>query len=100
MHTKKINTFCYEIEQIIISSRTAGSTLQKRLLLYKTQKKTNVYVLLISLIMLNFVIQCLYDIQITTNKFFVKQACIRACVVSLYFKIFTNRNRKNCLKNK
>jgi hypothetical protein len=39
MHTKKINTFCYEIEQIIISSRTAGSTLQKRFLLYKTQKK-------------------------------------------------------------
>jgi hypothetical protein len=40
---------------------------------------------LILLIILNFVIQCLYDIQITT-KSFVKQECIRACVVSSYLK--------------
>jgi hypothetical protein len=32
---KKINTFCHEI---LISSRTAGSGLQKRSLLHKTKK--------------------------------------------------------------
>jgi hypothetical protein len=47
--------------EIIISSRRAGSTLQKQSLLYKTQKKIKAnqkikYVFLISLMMLDFVI--------------------------------------------
>jgi hypothetical protein len=36
---KKFTHFAMKSSEIIISSRTAGSTLQKRLLLYKMQKK-------------------------------------------------------------
>jgi hypothetical protein len=35
---KKLTHFAKKSSEIIISSRTAGSTLQNRLLLYKTQK--------------------------------------------------------------
>jgi hypothetical protein len=60
LHSQKINT---------------GFTLQKK----------NFFVFLILLMMLNFVMQGLYDIQITTNKFSIARMN-RACVVFLYLK--------------
>jgi hypothetical protein len=62
---KKLKHFATKSSEIIISSRRAGSTLQKRSLLYKKF----LCFFLISLMMLDFVIQGLYDIQIKTNKF-------------------------------
>jgi hypothetical protein len=58
---KKLTHFATKSSEIIISSRRAGSTLQKQSLLYKTQKKIKAnqkikYVFLISLMMLDFVI--------------------------------------------
>jgi hypothetical protein len=50
---KKLTHFAMKSSDITISYRTAGSTFD----------------FLNSLIMLNFVIQGLYDVQITTNKF-------------------------------
>jgi hypothetical protein len=76
---KKLTHFATKSSEIIISSWKAGSTLQKRSLLYETQKK---YIFLISLMMLNVVIQGLYDIQITPNKF---------CIARMYWK--------HCFKN-
>jgi hypothetical protein len=38
IHLKKITHFAMKSSEIIISSRTADSTLQKQSLLYKTQK--------------------------------------------------------------
>jgi hypothetical protein len=75
LHLKKTH-FSTKSSEIIISFRRAGSTLQKRSLLYIAQKlKANekkyhfFYFFLISLMMLDFVIQALYDIRIKTNKF-------------------------------
>jgi hypothetical protein len=69
----KLTHFATKSGEILISSRRAGSTLQKRSLIYKTQKKlkanekkTFFYVFLISLMMLDFVIR--YTNK-KTNKF-------------------------------
>jgi hypothetical protein len=67
---KKLTHFATKCSEIINFSRRAGSTLQKRSLLCKTQKKLKAKVKMNSLMMLNFVIiQGLYDIQIIINKF-------------------------------
>jgi hypothetical protein len=71
---KKLTHFATKSSKIMISSRIAGSTLQKRSLFYKTQtnkskRKKKKIVFLISLIILNFLTQGFHDIQITTTKF-------------------------------
>jgi hypothetical protein len=61
---KKLTHFATKSSEIIISSIRAGSTLQKRPLLYKN--KNNIF--LFSLMMLNFFTQGFYNIQVTPNQ--------------------------------
>jgi hypothetical protein len=68
----------------VIVSRKAGSALQKRVLLYKKQKKLkqkqkkeqDVFVFLNLLMMLNFVIQGLYDLQYTICDYAAVSAAV------------------------
>jgi hypothetical protein len=71
-HTQKdLKHFATKSSEIIIAFRKAGSALQKRVLLYKKQNKNKSkskkkeQFFLMSLMMLNFVIQGLYDTQYT-----------------------------------
>jgi hypothetical protein len=64
---KKLTHFATKSSEIIISSIRAGSTLQKRSLLYKNEKNI-FFVFLFSLMMLNFFTQGFYNIQVTPNK--------------------------------
>jgi TRAP-type C4-dicarboxylate transport system permease large subunit len=99
---KKLTHFATKSSKIIISSRRAGSTLQKRSLLYKTQKKTKskrkkktfFFCFFDFVDDVDVLVQGLYGIQITTNKFCIARMYSCMCGVFILKKIHKQKLEK------